>query len=263
MKPARNRIGSVLAVTALLALTGCSGDDKTPDTASTPSGSSSATDSPTSTPTTPAPTVTNGPDGRYETCDARTTPFTGAAADTFGADKVMNAYCTYAQISVEQTFLDNLMRSAPEDLTYADFQFWEQYMTADALASWKASVKKSLTNDSASEEADASVLALTYYDVFPGSEYSFTEDVAVRNRKFSLAKIAVDTAQSEARLALTFTVSGDFNVVKDGTDEAYLYPTSKDITYYLVPTEDPDRLWLIDGWLAKFHVGEPHLHPTP
>jgi hypothetical protein len=263
----RTRLGSLLAASALLvSLSACSTDSK----AETPGGETTSAAAPDTTDTTEAPgdkatpTPTPLPEieadtntGRLQYCKNQK-PFTGEAADRFGAEEVADAYCTFVTLTMEQSFIESYLRADSDEMTPQDFSVWRDYMTKDALDGWDANVAEAIAGDA---DAARNINTLVMFNVVNGSGYSFVESgPLVSNQKFSPASTRIDQVDGEDRLLLTFDVAADFNLTKDSADETpLLLNLSREITFALIQNPaatSPENDWLIDGFSGEFTYGE-------
>lgn len=253
------RLGvATLATALLLGLAACGSDDDVPSaghpktdidlTQADPSGASVPSN---------VPEAGAKADGSVDWCVGQD-PFTGPAADQFGADNVMTAYCEMVEFTMTNAWVPTLMRE--DDPQAVEFSFMNDYMTANMQDSWAAVVQKALAGD---DTADQQVQGLTVYGLV-GEGVSFPEDDSlVRNQAAGSAALTLDKEgpNGDYRLGMTFTASADFRILKNG--EPMLVPFTKDITYYLVPNGDATRPWLIDGSQAVYRVGEMRADDTP
>jgi hypothetical protein len=265
MKTARTRLGTAVAVAALLALTACSNDTNPPQAQPTPSESASTdpTGTPTDTPTSavsPAPgTPTVGYDpktGKINYCKDQK-PFTGEAADKFGAKKVMRAYCDLVTLQMEQSFNGDMIRK-DGGFRQIEFSAPREYMTQDLKKEWDKDLTAALKGDL---DARSGVWAFMLYDAEVGNGYEWfpveAQEPMVMNQQFSAAQAWVDTSADRTRLALRFTASADLHVTKKG--KPYLYPFSKDLTFALIENgSSQEKAWLIDSYRYELDMGKPY-----
>lgn len=256
---------SLLAgLAAALLLSGCS-DDATPPEATptqTPSPSASTTnDPPESASPSPSsvatPTITADPEtGQFDWCDpAEQAPFTGEAADKFGADKVMDAYCTMVELQMTHSFVDSLLR-AKGGFTTQDFEPMRAYLGQDTRADWDADVAK-IVKGTADDQSSSDVAGLMAFDLVGGSGYVL-DTPAVYNQRFTPAQAWVDTkAGGLDRLVLKFTVSADYAIVREKDDKPMAYSVDKNMTYYLVPGTGNGKSWYIDGYTFEKDIVAP------
>lgn len=270
----------LVATAALLgALTACSGSNgtdpasnaATSDTnpAATTGNETTDPSDPNTTPADPSPslpTLTADPEtGKFDYCKGQK-PFTGGAADEFGAEAVADAYCTMVGLEMEQSFLEDHLRNGGDVLTPIDFSIWERYMTAETAENFQKTVTEALSSDDVTDEAKQNLWSLIFFDAAgPGSGFLFTDEPASLDRSFSPAKTEVDEVDGRKRLLLTFDVFANLNVVKEGTKDPYLIPIARRITFALiknpVPTSDEND-WLIDSWSGNFTVDAPKKRPA-
>lgn len=261
MNITRRRGSAAIAAAALmLTLAGCGSDSpkRTNEPIAGPSGKSAATTTaPLPDPTAaPLPTATAPPEvpntdnqtgsqDRQKTLDkvfGEQAPFTGPAADKFGADNVMTAYKYLVTFTLDYGFTETLMR--PKDKYQPiEFSFIKPFMAAKAQADWDASVNAALAGDAA-QITNVNVMTLWNVNV-PG--YTLTKTRPVRNQKWSPANTLVDGN----RLVVRFKVSAD--IVFDKGGKEYVSTVTKDMTFWVIPNGDPEVPWLIDGWQGSYN----------
>ncbi|NAZ84630.1 hypothetical protein [Kineococcus indalonis] len=244
-----------LAATTTAILAGCGPATSTtaPAVAATESSATSPTvgsaqAGPGSAPTT----VGESAMAHVDYCAGQTTPFTGEAADVFGADNVMTAYCDMVTMTLDDsTFVNSLLPYEP-NRQVADFSFVKKYMTATLAESWDTAVAQALGGD---KDAIATVSTLTFYNVrFPEEGLNVPKDTAsVLNKSFNPAVTEVDRSQAdgEPRLYMTFDVSATILLQKPDGTPAFL-PVSKTIHYNLLPDGNADIPWRIDGFTGDY-----------
>lgn len=252
---------AVTAAVAMLALAGCS-DDATPDTTPTKEPTASETNTPgepTETkdgeggeggeePTNTPVTVEPGADGKVVWCDpAEQAPFTGPAADKFGAKNVMDAYCTMVELQMDYSFLDTLW-DKEEGFTAQEFSPVREYLGEDARADYDAAVAKVVNGTD--ERTDMFVVGgLMWFNLIGGSPYTL-DAPANFNQRFSPAKAWVDTRSGRERLGLRFTVASDVAVVRTKDQKDMAWTAEKEITFWLTPGSNDGlgKSWYIDGY---------------
>lgn len=259
----RSLVAAAAAV-ALLALSGCS-DDVTPDPTPAKEPTASGTNTPVGGETeddgeeptnTPAPTITPDANGQYEWCDpAEQKPFTGEAAEKFGAEKVMDAYCTMVQMQMDYSFDSNLWRKT-DGFTAQEFSPVRESLTQTARKDWDAQVAKVVAGTAPGDTNG--INGLMTADFIGGSAYTLAQP-AVFNRRFSAAQSWVDNANpSLPRLGLKFSVGADVALVRTSDDKAMAYPWDKTVTYWLTPgRKGGERQWYIDGFAFEVADQEP------
>lgn len=268
MKKFSRSLVAATAVTALLALAGCSGDAKSEPTP-TKEPSATGTNTPADPdktdgggeePTnTPAPTITPGANGQYEWCDpAKQAPFTGAPAAKFGAEKVMEAYCTMVELQMENSFNDALWRQS-DGFVEKDFDAVREYLGQDAREDYDRSTA-AVVAGTADDEAVQSVRGFVNYNFANGSGFTMDEP-ALFNLHFSPAKTWVDKENPTLpRLVMQFSVGADVALVRDSDDKQMAYAYEKALTFWLVPGRTGgERAWFIDGY--RWERGE--AQPVP
>lgn len=255
--PRLKRVAVAIAGVTVLLVSGCGATDPAPadgEPSAAGAKKTAAPAAPTSEAVTVEPSDTAATERDYDKCGPGTQRFNGAAADEFGAANVSEAHCTFVELSMEHGFEADLMKK-DRGFTASDFSFWREYMTPGARTDWDQAVDKIVVDP---DDAAASVIwGLTWFHTAGGSGYSFVKDSAVvLDKTFSSATTAVDLTTGEPRLSLTFTISADANLMKDGK----LVPVnlSKDLSLYLVRNlESSQKMWLIGGWKASFNIDKP------
>lgn len=185
-------------------------------------------------------------------------PFTGQAADHWGADNVMQAYCDMVNFTlVESSWVESLMRKPADGRVREaiEFSFVKQWMTPGMQAAWDADVQQALAGD---EEALSKVQAMTFHNLTgEGIELPDRPDL-VTNQSFSPAETWTDNLGPDGadRLAIKFTVSADVRLVQGG--KSVVLPMEKTVTYFLVPADQDEPPWLIDGFSGTFRTLEIH-----
>ena len=266
------RVGHLAATVALaLALTSCGGDS---DEVAAPS----STASPTLT-TEPAPSVTPSesatvdpadlptidPDtGEIDFCTDETKPFTGEAAKFFGADEVLQAYCSMVSFSLTRGMSSPMILrdNFPADYPPQLFSSVERFMTADLLEDWRSNV-----NDL--ENQAVAVYNLVMFGVSVGGEGDMVYSVVDDGQPFTTGGVASPARtelryndDGQARLVLRFTLTAD--IITTGTDgKNYHLPVVRDLNYTLAPTGNPEMPWLIDGYNTTTSFPEIPTKPSP
>jgi hypothetical protein len=273
MKIARNRLGAAIAAAALLALTACSGSGGSdgPKAGSTPTASvSPATDGTvpdaTAIPSEGTPEIAADLEtGKIDYCKDRKTPFTGPAADKWGAKKVMAAYCDMVTLTMDNEFRPSMVREH-DSFVAKDFSVPRDWMTEDARKSWDANVAKIVkgnVKDYSNPVLSVMLYNVTFdrrlgYDFYPEQK----EDRVMVDQKLSAGDAWIDTSQARPRLGLEFTVSGNW-LLTNGKG-SYLWPMDRKHTFWLTENgRHPTKPWLIDGWTGTTKFGKPVKHPVP
>lgn len=223
---------SILATVALLlALTACGGGTveqvETPDPS--PTASSPAVDEPLP-------------------CVPGTEPFTGEAADRFGADQVMAAYCMLADLAFEQE-RTSLALAVPEQKP-RDLRSVEAMLTPAARTRWKVLVAHRAGSP------ESAVDGLTLHDVrrVPRGYQRADDRPYVYGTRIGPATAAV----TRAMLELSFDLETGLVLEEQGDDDGRhsLLPVTRRGTYWLVPDGDG---WLIADWDVAFEHGQVRL----
>ena len=244
----------VLVLVLALALTGCGSKDKTatPVPGHTPTASA-----PGSLPVgDPKPVVVPVPDpsGSFA-------PFTGEAADQFGADNVMTAYKFATKFMLQSTFDGTLITlTQPRQV---DFSTVEQGLTPGAKTSFRAltALLESKTENLTPQQA-SDLVALTTWGVntFPG--YTL-RNPGYRNVGFGAAHAEVAKLPGrQDELILRFPVTGTF-LLTDSAGKLAVVDYKKDMDLSLAESGDPAHPWLIDGWRGTRTSDGPKVDPKP
>ena len=242
-----------VALLVVLALTGCSAADS--------SASTSRTTAPTATASTPTPPPTSSSSTRapavVPTADpsGSLAPFTGEAADHFGADNVMAAYKFSTKFMLQSTFDGTLISlTQPRQV---DFSTVEQGLTPGAKTSFRAltALLESKTENLTPQQA-SDLVALTTWGVntFPG--YTL-RNPGYRNIGFGAARAEVSKAPGrQDELVLRFPVTGTF-LLTDSAGKPAVVDYKKDVDLSLAESRNPAQPWLIDGWRGTRSVDGP------
>lgn len=267
-KFSRSLVAAAAAVT-LLTLAGCSEDAKPEATPTEPTASETNTpvdsgetdgeagedgEQPTNN---PAPTITPDANGKVTWCDpAEQAPFTGPAADKFGAEKVMDAYCTMVELQMDYSFNDTLWHQS-KGFTEQDFAPMREYLGDAAREDWDAAVAN-IVNGTNEQADDSTVAGLMWFNMVGGSPYKL-DTPANFNQRFSAARAWVDTRAGRPRLGLRFTVGTDLALVRIEDNKKMAYAAEKEVTYWLVPGSNDGlgKAWYIDGYQSKDVPSEP------
>jgi len=268
MRTTRKAASIAIAASLALSVAACAGGDTKPGavpakgTASvSPTPTVKPTPSPTSMPGSVTPTADN-PLG-IDWAKQSTHPFTGEAADTFGAANVMTAYRHAVTFSLQEGYTDLMAKGY--EVRPIELSFVKPYLTTAAQEEWDASVKTALANpkNAAGNQAYRDVSTLTsWYLMYGQKVYSFRagHEPYTLDRSFSSAQGSVEGSADDPSLVLHFTVSRNLRVMKGG--KAVLLPFNKDITYWMVPNGLKETPWLIDTWKIKSTVGVDFPDPT-
>ena len=213
---------STLATAAVaLVLAGCGGEDpeRGATSAMTPTHTTTATPSPSAD--APLP------------CVPGTEPFTGPAAEEFGAERVMAAYCMLADLALEQA-RTSLALPVPEQ-------------DGRDLRSVRA-----ILTDAARKKHD-DLTGLTLHDVSRVPRgYRRADDLPY---VFG-TRVGPATADLDGQaLVLAFDLQTGLVLEERGDDSGrhLLLPVTRSGRYLLVPDGDG---WLVDDWRASFEQGQ-------
>jgi|GEM_PF-3970796 len=262
MRTTRKATSIVIAAALALSVAACAGGDTKPGAVPT-----KATGSVSAAPTiTPAPTPSRRADSVMPSDDnplgidwvkQAKHPFTGDAADKFGADNVMDAYRHAVTFSLQEGY-SNLMAKG-YDARPVEFSFVKPYLTTAAQKAWDEDVKAALTRDA---DAVGQVSLLTTWNAAGGQNvYTFRDGQVLFSvgRTFSTATTSLQTVDAKQYLVIRFTVSRNLRFMKDG--KPVLFPLEKDITYRMTPNGLKDIPWLIDSWTIESTPGLPTPDP--
>lgn len=212
---------TALATTLLaLALAACGGEATRPEADPAPSRT------PTASPTSEAPLP----------CVPGAEPFVGPAADAFGAERVMAAYCQLADLAAEQAGT-SLALPIPEQ-----------------EARDLRGIRAILTGRAARQRDDLTGLALHDVRRVPQGYRRADDGPYVYGTTVGPA-----TAEVEGRaLVLTFALATGLVLEERGDDTGRhsLLPVTREGRYVLVPDGDG---WLVDDWEVSFERGQVRL----
>lgn len=243
----------VLPAALLLALlAGCSTGTTE---AARPGPSSGATASPSpAAPASPPPSLPRTADdlpGLPTFQDPSTfTPFTGDAADEFGADAVMTAYRGATEFLLRTTFDDEaaVLDVPPVRLT----DTVRRAMTPRAAALWDEAVAdvRDLTGPAGSaQQSFENVFALASWGYLQAAAEhvpgAVPAEPRLRDIGFGGGTTGVVTDGGPLALDMRFPLKGQFLLV-DPQGVRWRMEVRKDVALNLVPTGD--GRWLIDGW---------------
>ena len=176
-------------------------------------------------------------------------PFTGEAADQFGAERVMEAYCMLADLAFAQE-RTSLALPVPEQKA-RDLDSVRALLSEEAEKRWPALARSRAKGASTSE-----IDGLTLHDVrrVPAGYHRADDGPYVFGTQVGPATAQV---QGEA-LRLTFTLATGLVLEQRGDDSGRhsLLPVTRAGSYVLVPESDG---WLIDDWEAAFEHGQVRL----
>ena len=228
---------AMAVVGLLLVCGGCSGDRTDPDRVASSAPASTAASSGSTTVEEPLP------------CVPGVEPFTGPAAETFGPERVMEAYCLLAGLVDEQTSTSLALPIPEQDPR--DLRQVERLLSDAAATGWDRLVAGRAAGDAA---ATARVDGLTLHDVRRVLVGFARAGAGTDGFGTQVGPATARVARGEEALALSFTVETALVLEEDGDDSGRhsLLPVTRDATYVLVPRDDG---WLIDDWDARFRRG--------
>lgn len=183
-------------------------------------------------------------------CVPGTEPFAGAAADAFGAEAVMEAYCMLADLAEEQSGT-SLALPVPEQ-TPRDVDSLRKVLTADASKPWATWMSTRATTDR------SPIDGLTLHDVRrvpTGFERADDGPYVFGTR---VGPATAELARGGRALSLDFQLDTGLVLEErgDASGRHLLLPVTRSATYVLVPADDG---WLIDAWQAEFEHGDVQL----
>lgn len=174
-------------------------------------------------------------------------PFTGAAAETFGAESVMEAYCMLAGLAEEQG-RTSLALLVPEQEA-RDVDALREVLTPDPGRPWKDWMRQRTI------AVRSPIDGLTLHDVRrPPPGYQRADDGPYVFGT-EVGPAAAEVARGGAALRLTFELDTGLVLEKKGDHDGrhLLLPVTRRGDYVLVPAEGGG--WLVDEWLAQFEHG--------
>lgn len=254
MRTTRKATFLVIAAALTLSVAACSGDTK-PGALPAKSTASASPSSPSIDKGDQVTPTADNPLG-LDWAEQSKSPFTGPAADKFGAANVMTAYRHAVTFSLQEGYGDLMAKGY--DARPVEFSGVKPYLTTATQKLWDAYVVAALAKD---KDAARNVSSLTNWDLEAGQdEYRFRDgqQLLTLGSTFSEATTSVETIGTKEYLVIRFTVSRNIRVMKEG--KAVLFPLEKDITYRMTPNGRKDIPWLIDAWTI---TSTPGLLPTP
>lgn len=230
----------VSVVLACDVLAGCSDGDSRPQADPPATSATSATSaSATPSPSTELP------------CVPGVEPFSGPAAERFGADAVMAAYCAVAELSRETAFT-NLLVPGPRRVR--DFALVRPWLTPEARRTWDTAVRAALATGEAA--AEARVDALTLHDVRRVPDgYLLADDPPPA---FGTTVGPAEASVRGSELTLALDVSTGLVLERRGEPDGShsLWPWTKRMTVAMV---ERGNQWLVDDWRATWSQGQVRL----
>jgi hypothetical protein len=175
-------------------------------------------------------------------------PFTGPAAQEYGADRVMAAYCLLAGL-VEEQRTTSLALPIPEQRT-RDLSRLASVLTPAVRREWDRLVRARAGGDPV---ATARVNGLTLHDVAEVPRgYRRADDLP--HVFGTRVGPAVAGLTRDGALRLSFATGTNLVLEKRGDDSGRhsLLPVTREASYVLVPDGEG---WLVDDWRAEFERG--------
>ena len=209
---------------------------------------SACSDRPTESAPDPTPTTASAQVDQPLPCVPGTEPFAGEAADRFGAERVMAAYCMLADLAWAQE-KTSLALPVPEQRV-RDLDGVRSLLSEDARKRWPALVRERA--GSATSEIDGLTLhdvrrVPTGYERADDGPYVFGTQVGPA------------TAEVEGeRLRLTFPLDTGLVLEERGDDSGRhsLLPVTRLGSFVLAPEGEG---WSIEEWQARFEHGQVRL----
>jgi hypothetical protein len=174
---------------------------------------------------------------------------TGNAADTFGQDKVNQAYRQMLDRTFATTWDCDRMRTPASGLGESDFAAVEEAFTPETRTAWRHDVA-AIGSDA---EAAEGVFNSTLYGLEgeksplgPGHTVVGAGTDCIGTLSFGQAVAGVDDSVGQRRLTLTFDASADVRM-KNPDGQPYVLRVTKKQTVWLVENSDSRTPWLIDG----------------
>jgi hypothetical protein len=174
---------------------------------------------------------------------------TGNAAETFGQDKVNQAYRQMLDHTFATAWNCDRMRTPASGLGEQDFAAVEEAYTPYAKATWRERAARVGSDAEAAEgvfnstlyglEGDDSLLGPGHTVIGNGTD-------CIGKISFGGAVADVDELEGERRLALAFDATADVHM-KDPEGQPYVLRITKKQTLWLVENDDIRKPWLIDG----------------
>ena len=199
----------------------------------------------------PTPSATEAPTSEPLPCVPGTEPFTGAAADTFGAERVMDAYCMLAGLAEEQGGTSLALLVPEQDRR--DVDALREILTPAATTQWRTWTRQRATDDR------SPIDGLTLHDVRrPPAGYQRADD-GPWVYGTTVGPGTAEVARDGEALSLRFQLDTGLVLEEKGDDEGrhLLLPVTRQATYVLVPADDGG--WLVDEWRATFVHGDVRL----
>jgi hypothetical protein len=177
-------------------------------------------------------------------------PFSGAAADEYGEERVMAAYCLLAELADEQA-RSSLALPVPEQRE-RDLLALREVLTPRAARAWKRLVRARSAGDAV---AGRQVDGLTLHDVRAVPKGYERSDDGPYVFGTTVGPAEASLARGGAGLRLTFALETALVLQERGdvSGSHSLLPVTRRASYVLLPAGDG---WLVDSWEAEFEQGE-------
>ncbi|MDN4174238.1 hypothetical protein QWY28_14840 [Nocardioides sp. SOB77] len=249
----RTRRAVVGLAVAVVVLAGCGGGGDEPRPAA--DGSAPASEQP-EPPEQSEQSEQSEPPAEEEPlpCVPGVEPFTGPAADRFGAESVMAAYCTLAELSLEHAFTDLIVPAQGRSArAYAGPR---PVLTPAARARWDADVAAYLrAGDGAAHDRIDALVLTDVVDVPKGFRLADDPPPAIGDE---VGARAVASVVGE-RLRLAVPVRTGIVLERRGDDSGrhLLLPVTKRLSVDLERTGS--GRWLVADWSARWSRGRVQL----
>ncbi|MGY1811083.1 hypothetical protein ACI8AF_27260 [Blastococcus sp. SYSU D00669] len=228
--------GAAGLLAGALALAACGGTDPAdrPASASSPSTMTAA-------PSSPAPAVPS----RVEPATVAPASFSGPAVDQFGAEPVRTAYAEVAEYLDQATFNEDAMPSDPEPTAEA-FEGLTAYMTPSMAADFRETVREAVADHQAAMD-DLNSMVFNHME---GDGLEFGDGQWVTDHTIGDPQAEVSP---DGNLKLVVVEKATVHIDQGGSP--VLVPITKTSTFFLVPTTDGNRPWLINGITGQWETG--------
>ena len=174
-------------------------------------------------------------------------PFSGAAAETFGQERVMEAYCMLAGLAEEQG-RTSLALLVPEQKS-RDVDALRELLTPEAARRWRDWMQERAT------AGRSPIDGLKLHDVRrPPPGYQRADDGPYVYGT-QVGPATAEVARGGTALRLTFQLDTGLVLEKKGDDDGrhLLLPVTRRGSYVLVLEEGGG--WLVDEWSSEFEHG--------
>ena len=191
------------------------------------------------------PKILDPKTGLIDICRVRQDPFTGKAAEKFGAKDVMAAYCEIGNFALNEGFTDLMETKERKPVA---FSFVDPWLSPEGRAMYDKTVTEALNGDTDSAKAIAYWIGWN----LEGDDYDFTDKYPRALRQTihpALAWVDGD------RLALRVVTTADLVMTRTMDGAVGAIPVRRTTDYALVRGHD-DKPWLVDGWTPTVKYGQ-------